>query len=241
MGSKESDTKRIDTLTTPQKKLLGDLSRLLRGELGTSAEVYQGDIAPEASALQQQFFEFAAQYPGMAEQMSQPAYTVDPAAREAVYEAERAVAMRDFQDFTRQAAEQYNARGAGRSGGLQRSFAEGAAQLSDQLNARYANLGYQDEMARRAAAESAAARGLQAQQFGASIMSAGGDLQRMIQSQQNQEAYNKWQAGQWYGNPALQYLPMALGTQAFQTGVQSNDSGLFPGGLPIGPWSPAIS
>ncbi len=231
-----SSTVKVEMLTPDQKKLLRQLSTLLGGQLGKSAEVYQGQIAPDASALQNAFFgaqqgnvDSFDQYAG-----GQPAYEIDPAARERVYNAQRASAMDEYDDFTRIAAEKYNARGSGRSGSIQRSFARGAARLGNQLNETRAGLEYQDELSRRSALESGANRGLgalQGQQGALGMLGQAGGLQRDIQGQQNTEAYNRWQAGQAYANPWMQYLPQVFGTQAFTPGTQSNETGIIGSGI----------
>ena len=215
---------------------------------GQSFTPYSGQIAPGASQLQQQAFGlggqigpgstmFGDQYGAMQQAMSgQPAFEIDPAARQSVYDAERNVAMNEFNDIGRGIAEQYNMGGLGRSGGFNRSLSRAGGLLSDQLSARYSGLAYQDEQDRRASMENAANRSMTAagqmntmQQNDLTMMANLGGQQRQIQGEQNQEEYNKWLSSQPEFHPWLNYMGQALApTQAV---IQESGSSGLLGGL----------
>ena len=225
MGGTHTDTSKMDVLTGEQQQVLNQLISYVMPQIGQGAETYGGQIAPGASDLQQQGFDalsgmFGGETGGALSAMlsGQSAYEVDPAARQQVYDAEKAMAMNQFQSETAPMLEErYNAMGAGRSGGLQHAMAQAGGDLSLGLGSMYSQLGYQDEESRRMGLESAAQRqgqglgmwgGLNQQQL------AGGEMQRGIEGEQLGEGYNQWLASQPYSNPwVTSYMPTILGTQ----------------------------
>jgi hypothetical protein len=226
-GGSKSETSKQGTLTWFQKDLLEKLYNQVAPQVGQGAETYGGQIAPDASALQQQGFDalssmFSGESGAALSQMlsGDSAFQIDPAARQQVYDSEKAMAMRQFQSETMPMLEErYNAMGAGRSGGLQHAGAQAGADLSLGLGSLYSQLGYQDEQARRMGLESAAQRqgqGLSLWGQGVGQQLAGGQMQRNIQGEQLGEGYNQWLASQPYSNPWLtSFAPTVLGTQAF--------------------------
>lgn len=225
MGGSHTETESMDVLNPTQQRFLWKLAQQVMPQIGQGAEVYGGQIAPGVSALQQQGFDalsgmFGGDTGGALSAMlgGQSAYEVDPAARQRVYDAERALAMRQFQsEIAPMIEERYNAQGAGRSGGLEHALAQAGGDLSLGLGSLYSNLSYQDEQARRMGLESAAGRqgqglglwgSMVGQQLGA------GQMQRGIAGEQLGEGYNKWLAAQPYANPWLtSFAPTILGTQ----------------------------
>jgi hypothetical protein len=241
MSASGSKSELAASLTPGQSALLEQLTGLLGEQLGQGVEAYPGELSPEASELQQLGFQQAAQDPAQLGEFQsaisrllgggdRAAFEVDPEARRKVYEAQTAQAGRQFQTQTiPQLMEFYNARGLGRSGGLERALAGAGGELALRGQELQANLEYQDEQARRGALESGANRQLQSRTAGAqgflggqaadqtrlqALLGAGG-VQRDIAGQGLQADYQKWMQAQPYGNPWLQFLPQALGTAAF--------------------------
>ena len=224
-GGSHTETSMMDTMSPTQQRLLWKLAKQVMPEIGEGAEVYGGQIAPGASDLQQQGFDalsgaFSGESGNALSQMlsGQSAYEVDPAARQQVYDAEKALAMRQFQSETMPMLEErYNAMGAGRSGGLEHAMSQAGGDLSLGLGSLYSNLGYQDEQSRRAGLEAGAQRQGQGLSLWGGITGqqlAGGEMQRGIAGEQLGEGYNKWLAAQPYANPWLtSFLPTLLGTQ----------------------------
>jgi hypothetical protein len=58
-----------------------------------------------------------------------------------------------------------------------------------------------------------------------------GSAEQGLEQQQMTGDYQKWLQNQWYNNPALDFLPMALGTQA---NVMTNQRGAIPGVVDAG-------
>jgi hypothetical protein len=236
-GFTKSDTSLENILSPEQNQVLRALVAQVLPQIGQAGEVYQGQIAPGASPLQQQGFDMLGGMFGgqsgnaLANMLSgQSAYQVDPAARDKLYGAEKASQMSQLQDTFKMIEERANMSGAGRSGGLQHSLGQAAAQTQLGLGQFYGGLSYKDEQERRMGLENAAQRqlgGLGAQQGMLQMLLGGGQTQRNIMGQQNAEGYNKWLAAQPYANPMVSaYLPTILGTQT-QTPVQESTSFSF--------------
>jgi hypothetical protein len=217
MGGSSTNTKMKSILTPEQSKFLNQMISTLSMEWGQHGPVYGGQIAPDASPLQQQAFSSLGGGEA-ASAISQllsgdPAFQIDPEAREKLYGAEKASQMGQLTDTWKQLEERANFDGgSGRSGGLNRSMTQAAADTHIGLGRFYGGLSYADETARRAAAESAAQRQVAGMQATGLQLAAGGQ-QRDIAGQQAGEAYNKWLSGQWSSNPALGFIPQILGTQ----------------------------
>lgn len=225
MNMSKTEGGTVGMLTDEQSRLLDEIIGQIRPQVGQGVAQYGGQIVPGVSGLQQQGFDqlagaFGGQTGDALSRMlsGQSAYEVDPAAREKVYGAERALQMGELQDTWRMLEERANFAGAGRSGGLEQAMAQAGADTQLGLSSLYAGLGYQDEQARRAGLESAAGRqgqglgmwgGLVGQQLGA------GQMERGIMGEQLGEGYNRWLASQPYMNPYLtQWAPMAFGVQS---------------------------
>ncbi len=237
MGGSVTSAGRKSVLTGPQRELLNQLSGLLGIELGQAADVYEGQIVPGETDLQSQIFGgLSASFTGDNQERDAAIQNfittggVDPALRAEVYATQRGIAKNEFDDFARQVEERYNAQGAGRSGGLQRSLSRGAQRFSTDLAGIQAGLEYQDAT-RRNQGIMQGIQGLgQARAADAQLAQQAGGLQRSIQGQQLSEDYNKWQAAQPYSNPWLQYLPQVFGTQAFTPVTTRQGGGLLTGG-----------
>ena len=225
MGGSHTDSSQMDVLSPEQKWFMSTLIRQVMPEIGEGAEVYGGQVAPGVSPLQQSGFDalsgaFSGESGAALSSMlgGQSAYEVDPAAREQLYGAEKALAMRQFQsEIAPMIEERYNAAGAGRSGGMEHALAQAGGDLSLGLGSLYADLGYQDEQARRMGLENAAMRQGQGLGLWGGITGnqlAGGEMQRGVEGEQLGEGYNKWLAAQPYSNPWLtSFAPTILGTQ----------------------------
>lgn len=232
MSFSGGSTELRDILLPSQRHLLDQIIGEIRGQIGQPGTVYGGQVVPGAAPLQEQVFGQIGALAGPATAGYEralsglPAYEIDPAAREAPYGAIEQQALGQLRKQLPYLEERYNAMGAGRSGGLQHAMAQAAGDLSLGLGVLRGQYEYQDELARRQAAESAAMR-----QFGAAgpglqtLMSAGG-VQRGIAGEQMGEAYNKWLMGQPWANPWLGFMPQALGTQAFTPVTQQWGFGL---------------
>lgn len=223
MGT-HSSTENQSILSGDQKNFLRALVAQIMPEIGQAGEVYAGQIAPDASPLQQEAFAslsniFGGQSGQALNQLlsGQPAYEVDPAARQQLYQAEMASQMGQLDDTWARLEERANFDGgSGRSGGLNRSMTQAAADTHLGLGRFYGGLGYQDEQARRMAAQQGVqnqAIGLQAQNQMLGAQLGAGQMQRGIEGQQYAEAYNKWLAGRPENNPWLGFTPQVLGTQ----------------------------
>ncbi len=247
LGSGKIKTKNI--LTDEQNATLTALNRQVFGEIGKGSAVYPDQIVPGATGAQTQVFEQvnrgfdrterdAGQDQAIMDLLSgDPSFDVDPTARRELYEAERSEELRRFQEeILPMLSRAYGARGAARSGGLERSMRLGSERLGEDLYRRNTELLYADEGARRQ--ELSRSRDRQAVGVEADIMGRQGQYgelgarfglgaqERGIQGEANSEAYNKWLSGQPYYNPWLGYLPSALGTKAkAAAGVQKEGSG----------------
>lgn len=229
----------MQALTKEQQELLKSVIGYIMPQVGQGIEGYSGQIVPGTSDLQQQGFDaLSGMFSGesgnaLSSLLSgQSAYEIDPAARTQVYDAEKALAMRQFQSETMPMLEErYNAMGAGRSGGLEHAMSQAGSDLSLGLGSMYSQLGYQDEQARRMGLEAGAQRqgqglslwgGMTGQQL------AGGQMQRGIEGQQLGEDYNSWLSQQPYMNPYLtQWAPMAFGVQPYAFGQQGKNVGIL--------------
>ena len=237
MGGSVTSSGSQSVLTKSQRALLNQLSKLLIGEIGQSAEQYGGQIVPGETDLQSSIFQsLSGSFTGANQDRDAAIQDfiktggVDPALRQEVYATQRGLAKNEFDDFARQVEERYNAQGAGRSGGLQRSLSRGAARFSTELASLQAGLEYQDDV-RRNQGIFQGIQGLSQARLGdAELAQQAGGLQRSIQGQQLAEGYNKWQAAQPYSNPWLQYLPQVFGTQASTPVTTRKGGGLLTGG-----------
>ena len=223
-GANKSESKLAESLTYGQRSFLDQLGSLLGGQLGGTTYV------PGATSLQQAGFEQLMQPQAQQGQYQSAiasllggtpasAYEVNPEARQAVYSSQAGQALQNWQqNIIPSIMESYNARGLGRSGGIERALATSGQQLTSDLASLQAQFEYQDEAARRAGLESGANRnlqsllgGAQAYQYGQGIeqsrlaqLLGAGEQQRAIEMQQ-----------QPYSNPWLTYIPQLLGTQAY--------------------------
>lgn len=223
------------SLTPEQQQSLRGLNQQVGGQIGQGIDPYGGQIAPGTSALQQQGFgalsgqgQQAQGYQSSINRLmaGESAYQADPEARQGVYEAQRQRSMRDFQqNVVPQILEQYNAQGLGRSGGIEQALAGAGGELALRNREYDASLEYQDEESRRRAAEAGAGRqiqGIQGYQSAIEQILGAGAEQRGIQGEQLAEEYQRYEAGQAYNNPWLQYLDAALGTQAYTPTTESS-------------------
>lgn len=219
------------TMTPYQYGIYEDLADLYQGQIGEGVASYGGDIIPGATGLHGGVYDSAlasmmggegTSTDALGRMLSmEPAYEVDPAARERYYdEAFMAPAMQDFQQQILPAImEQYNAQGMNRSGFAEGALATAGGNLATDLAGIRADLLYRDEEARRDAASAAYDRALPA--LGAlagereSLLGVA-DTTRGIEGEQMAEEYGKWLYEQPYNNPWLAYTEPVIGTPLIQ-------------------------
>lgn len=235
---KKETTKQVSTLTEGQRAILDSLTTQIQAQMGQGITPYSGQIAAGVSPLQQQAFDLAGALGTTPEAMARggalqqimagtPAYQASPEEYERAYaQGVEAPAMAQWsRDIIPQILHQY---GSGGTAGavydmLGRSGADLATNLAGQ-RAQYRLQGLHDQ---QAALEAAAGRRLggieaSAQESLRPILATGamGEVQRGITQDQLGEDYLKWSTAQPYNNPWLGFLAPALGTQAFNTYYQ---------------------
>jgi hypothetical protein len=217
----------VDILTGPQKKLVGDMSQRMRREFGQSADVYQGAGVPGMDPLMQQAYGQAAG----------GGFNVDPAYRAALdpslagagdpqgvrdmFQASLAPARTEFNRALQGVGEKYG-NTYGRTSALPDMAGRATVEYGDRLNQLLASMTYQDR-------QQASNRQLQGVQTGMGLeglegssidrLYGMGENARQIQSQEAASDYSKWLSGQWYNNPALQFIAPTLGTQTSAIGT----------------------
>ena len=158
-----SKTKRRSNLTKSQRRLLDDLVDRIETGLDEGIDPYTGQITPDATENQQRAWQFAElmemgarkgdQYHADAARRlmsGEPAFDIDPEAREQQFEGEKAEAMRTFQEeIVPMISRGYAGKGLARSGAMTGSLGRAGAQLGDALNRRYNELTRADEAAMR--------------------------------------------------------------------------------------------
>lgn len=233
----------VDIFNRNQEFLINDLTKKVRQNIGVGAPVYQGEITPGATSYQNQTFDRAGSLFGNMIDSSgavsrlisgDPAFTVDPADREAYYQS--AVvnpSMRQFQNDILPLVDSRYGDTWGTAGGHREAVLRAGTDLTTNMGGILGDLVYKDVLAGRDSAE----RGLDriATGIGAGATAAAantnilnsilgiGDFERRISAQQNSEDYNKWLSGQDYANPWLGFIGPAL----TQTHAQQQVPGLL--------------
>ncbi len=221
------------TLTAEQEDVLGQLMGQLQAQIGQGVAPFPGQITPEASQLQRQGFDLAGQIPGQIgglqniamQGLQRTMQPFDPATAMQTMEPARQLGLRTFErDIIPMLSEKFLAgTGARGSGSFARELSRGGQDLSLGLSAQLAPYLFAGEQAQRQretmipgmAGQAAGIPGIGLQ----ALMGAGGQ-QRGIQSEQGQEAFQKWAMSQPTANPWLDFLGKGLGTQAFENIVQ---------------------
>jgi hypothetical protein len=217
----------VDLLTDEQKEFFSGLINQVLPQIGQSAPVYPGEIAPGASPLQQQAFStLGGAFQGESGAAISRLLSGDPAVSDDLYAAEKSSQMSQLQDTFKMIEERANfAGGTGRSGGLQRSMTQAAGDTHLGLGRFQSGLSYAGGEA--AAQRQVAGLGAYGSLIGAQL--GAGQMQRNIAGQQNAEGYNKWLAAQPYSNPWLGFSPQILGTQTKTPVVTTTGGGVFSG------------
>ena len=236
-------TEQVPVMTPMQINNVDFLNEKILGQLqaGVGGPWYEGQIAPDATANQQAAFGAAGGLlgnaqgyvdPSQATQQAlsgQPAYEINPEAREQFYqESIYNPAKNSFNDTLQGLDHRY--RGFGQSGAQFGQASRAAADFEVGMGAQRGQLHMQDEMRRQGLATDAANRQLggigaanQGNQAGnqmrlqnLGMLGALGSDERAIQGQQNSELYNKWEGAQAYNNPWVnKFLGTALSAQPY--------------------------
>jgi len=218
MGFLTGGPERINIQGKDQRRFSKDVTADVHNQWGRSGPVYGERIIPGASQIQDQMFDLTGGFLGNVggainrTLSGQPSFTVDPAARQRYYDqAIKAPAMREFDNTLDQIDTRYGNRWtkAG-AGGHRGAVNRAAGDLQANLTGQMAGLVREDEVAARAASESAANRQFQAGFQGLDSIAGVGSTQRGIDAQRMGEDYNKWQQGQAYNNPWLNFMPQAF-------------------------------
>lgn len=220
---------KVSLLTGQQSKLLKNISKMARNNLGQGIDPYTGDISPGSNQEIQTAISgmYNALNPdqGRTDAINQlMSGAGDPEGVRQFYEQSvLAPSQQAFGDALRVVDDRYGD-AWGTSGAHMRAVGDATSNFGIGIGSVLGDLVYQDRNAARdrqfggvqaSLADSQNTQGLLGNLFGA------GDYQRGIQADQNAEALAKWEQAQAYNNPWLGLLAPALGTQAFGYGEQS--------------------
>lgn len=214
---------RMDMMSFGQGQLFDSLQNLMNAELGQSANIYPGQITPGATANMQQAFRGAGQQLGAPSQQYTGALNQllggagNPDEVMAAYRGQLGASRQEFGDVQRDLRNRYGS-SYGRSGALPQMEAQAAGRYGASQDALLGNLMLRDTQNARQGQLGALGAYNQGQMTQASNLQSLlgiGQAERGIQGQHNLEAMNRFDAGQWYNNPALGFMPMALGTQRY--------------------------
>lgn len=206
----------MTTLTPEQRSILDMLTKILGGELGQP-----GEMPPGASQLQEQLFgALSGGETGGAGSAIQAgseyldrllSQDYDPTAGQEYWEQafQKPMMQQWEQEIMPSIAEKYGGAGAISSSGFNRAMGQAGANMQTQLGGQLADVLYQGQQAHKGRQLQGA--GL-SQQLAGLLGQAGGE-QRNIGLQQ-------WESQQPWGNPWLNFLPLALGTRAFENYAQ---------------------
>jgi hypothetical protein len=235
---------------------IGGLSPYNEGEF-----VYGGQLSPDATLSQQTAFNAAGGLlgsnpagtfdtrPAMQNALSgNPAYQIDPAARDRYFSsAIEAPARAAYQDSMQELDHRYGAR-FGRAGSQLEAGQRNAGRFNTELSAQRADMHWQDELMRRQSMENAANRQIggigaattanqNAQNNRLANMGAmlgAGGVERQIAGQGLAEEYGRWQSAQPYNNPWLGFLSAALTPEPRADYVDPGSGGMILGALGSG-------
>ena len=227
-------TEKTDILMDSQKRVVNELGRIVKENLGTGVDPYYGDITPGTNTnLDLGFGSAAGTLLGGDQNLQSTVNSLlsgagDPAGVRDVYEAQLAPAKFAFEDQMREIRSRYGDT-YGKTGALPYMEALGTARFGADQNSLLAQLVYGD---RQAAADRSVA-GVQGA-IGLNNMRSNnlgqllgiGDMQRTYEAQGNAEDYQKWFGSQAYNNPWLQMTGTLLGVQPKG---QQQVAGIVPG------------
>lgn len=250
--------KAVNVMTPGQNNILESQTRLLNrqwqgAEAGRGIDPYSGQIAPGATGNQMAAFNAAggllgrnpihenAQGATIRALSGQPAFTVDPAAREQYYR--RSVenpARASFNDTLRNVDARYGDRWSLDAGAHKANVYDAVSDFETGLAGIRGDLLYQDEMAQRQSQENAANRSIGAvgagfgfdanQRANLGTVAGLGGAERSIEGQQLGEDYNKWLMSQPWANPWLGYTGQVMSAQPFQVAQEKGVFGSLLGG-----------
>ena len=232
---------KVEMWTPEQKELFQALAPILRAGITRPAPTYPGQMhvprTPEEEGYFQGVPELATFLGGARARLREPSYQITPEATEQFYqEAIRAPMMREWGEVVEPMIREAYA-GPGYWGSARaEAQTRGAQDLATQLGAQRAGLYYQDELARRQALESAAAR--EATQAGpmatteAGLLGTAGEYARMIDQEKVLADMQRWLTGEEVEgvtptqyNPFMQLVFQALGLTPFALGTVGKSKG----------------
>jgi len=196
---------RVETLTPQQKTLLNQLTGAIN--VGGRGPVYPGQMVPGVSPIQQGAFGMAGQIPGMTQQAMAP---YDPQQTAQMFEPIAQQARMGFEQITDPAIMgRFAQMGAGSAASSAAAGEMGRARagLEASLAGQQAGLGF-------GAQQAAFGRQMQAPGVAAGMANIGA-VQRGITGEQLGEPYAKWQMGQPWQDPSMQFMNLALGTPGY--------------------------
>jgi hypothetical protein len=239
-----------ENMTPEQKKLLETLLGQVQGTAETGVTPYSGDIYAGPSSLNQSLFSGAenllagndptqAVLDKMLNRYSEGAmYEFNPNRTIDMFNASvRDPAMREFNtEILPGIAEKYAGQNAGRSGAVLKTMADAGADLERNLSGQLSQYLYNAEdqsNKNKLSFETGVLPGIidQPLQNLQSLMGIAGTQQGIDQSQLTED-FQKWEYGQDYNNPWLQYLNSLLGLQTTTPVVNPGTPGLLQSLLP---------
>lgn len=245
----------MQIMTDSQVDALNKMTGVLNQNIGRGVSAYGGQITPGATGNQLAAFQGAGNLfndprvdsSGAINQLmsGDPAFQIDPAARERFYDdAIVAPSRASFRDTMQQVDNRYGV-GFGESGSHRGAGYRAAGDFETNLMGKRAELLYADEMAGRGAAEAGMGRMVQGaalapgyaedRRRGLGLMNALGGEERAIAGQFAGEDYNKWQVEQDYNNPWLGFFGSAMSAQpnaiVNKSGMLSNITGGISAGV----------
>ena len=242
-GSQKSKSSpaRVSMWNPGQKATFAGLWPQIAEGVGTAAPSYPKPMyvpkTPEEEAYLSSIPSLAGEIGAARGRLGEPAYEITPETTEAYYqEAVRAPMMKEWQETVEPMIREAYA-GPGYWGSARaEAQTKGAETLATTLGAKRAELSYADEMARRAALESAAGReatgALPYAAGEAQMLGSAGQYSRMIDQEEVQADMQRWLMGEEVEgvtptqyNPFLQLAFQILGLDPYALGTKSSSSG----------------
>jgi hypothetical protein len=227
-----------------QQAIASTLGSTIQRGLTEPVPAYPGRLyvprLPEEEAYLSRTPALAEQVAAMRARLGQPAYAITPETTEQYYQqAIRAPALREWQEVVEPTIREAYA-GPGYWGSARaQAQTKGAEELATELGRQRATLYYQDELARRQAAEAAAQReatyGVPYATAEAELMGTAGQYARMIEEQKALADLQRWLMGEtvegvtpYQYSPFLQLAFQYLGLSPYAYG-QKTESKSFGG------------
>lgn len=242
-GSSKSKSKpvQLSTMTPQQQAIMDFLGERIQGEMKGPVPIYPNKLYTAKTPEEEAYF--SSVYGGQANRTAAinkllsgaPAYDINPETTEQFYqESIRKPMMYEWKNVAEPGIkEAYTGPGYWGSARAQ-AQTKGAEQLALTLGAKRAELAYQDELAKRAGLESAAARmpaGEAAAATEAETMGTAGQYARMIDQEKVLSDLQRWLMGETVGgvtpeqyNPFVQLAFQFLGLEPYTYGQKSESS-----------------